>query len=206
MTGAEYLTTIRSLLLDPDNGVWSDDLKVAFINEAINTIVSLRPDATAVTETVALVADTPKQSIPESGARFLDLVRNVPGKAITKTDRNVLGKMFPSWPTINANEIEYYMFDEENPPSFWVFPTPSSAISVELVYAGSPAVFTAISNSLGLPAIYIAPITEYVLYRCLNMQSPGQNVQKSTTHLQNFYTAIGNQTQSTANLAALQGN
>jgi hypothetical protein len=204
MTGADLLSTIKGLLLDPDDGVWSETLKVAFVNEAMNTIVSLRPDSTAKTEIVQLVADTPKQEIPATGARFLDLVRNVDGRAITKMERAVLGKIFPSWPTHKSDQVEVYMFDPENPTSFWVFPTPSAAISVELVYAGSPEAFTAASNEIGLPDIYIAPITEYVLYRCLNMQSAGQNTPKASQHLANFHTTIGGQTATAANLAAAQ--
>ncbi|RLB94832.1 MAG: hypothetical protein DRH26_00085 [Deltaproteobacteria bacterium] len=204
MTGADLLTTIRSLLLDPDNGVWSDVLKVAFVNEAMNTIVALRPDSTAVTAEVALTSGTPKQAIPATGAKFLDLIRNVDGRAITKTDRGALGKIFPDWPTQTGSEVNYYMFDAENPTSFWVFPTPSTGFSVEMVYAGSPTVFTADASSLGLPDIYIAPITEYVLYRALNMQSAGQNTQKASMHLQNFYTAIGAQVKGDSMLAAVQ--
>jgi len=204
MTGADLLTTLKSLLLDPDNGVWSETLKIAFVNEAMNTIVSLRPDSTATTAEVTLTADTPKQVIPATGAKFLDLIRNVGGRAIVKTDRVALGKIFPDWPTQTGTAINYYMFDPENPSSFWVFPTPSSAISVEMVYSGSPTVFTALVSSLGLPDIYIAPITEYVLYRCLNMQSAGQNTEKASMHLQNFYTAIGAKTQGDALLAAVQ--
>jgi len=204
MTGAELLATIKGLLLDPDDGVWSETLKVAFVNEAMNTIVSLRPDATAKTETVSLVADTPKQSIPTTGARFLDLVRNIGGRAITKMERSVLGKIFPSWPTHTSDAIEVYMFDPENPTAYWVFPTPNAALSVELVYAGSPTVFTAAATSISLSDIYIAPITEYVLYRCLNMQSAGQNTQKASEHLANFHRTIGVQAQTAASLAAAQ--
>lgn len=204
MTGAEFLTTMRSLLLDPDNGVWSDVLKVAFVNEAINTLVGLRPDATATTETVVLTAETPKQSIPATGAKFLDLIRNVPGRAITKMDRTALGKLLPDWPAITGAAIHFCMFDPENPLSFWVFPTPATAVSVELVYSGNPAVFTALSASLGLSALYVAAITEYVLYRCLSMQSAGQNAPKAFQHLQNFYSAIGSKTNSDVALAQVQ--
>ena len=205
MTGAELLTTIRALLLDPDDGVWSDVLKVAFINEAINTIVSLRPDATATTATVTLTSGTPKQAIPATGLKFLDLIRNDSGKAIVKTGKEALGKILPDWPTITASEISYYMFDQENPTSFWVFPTPASAIDVELVYSASPAVFTSAATSLGLPIIYIAPITEYVMYRALSMNGGAQNSQKAALHLKNFYAALGTQAQSDSALAAVQG-
>lgn len=205
MTGADLLTTIRSLLLDPDDDVWSEILKVAFVNEAMNTIASLRPDATATTETVSLVNGTPSQAIPPAGVRFLDLIRNATGKAIIKTDKEALGKILPDWPTITAAEVSYYMFDPENPTAFWVFPTPSSAISVELVYSAEPTTFTAAASSLGLPLSYVAAITDYVLYRCLILQSAGQNTQKASLHLQNFYTALGARGKSDATLAAVQG-
>ncbi len=204
MTGLELMEQLKGLLMDPLDEIWSKDLKEGFINEAMGTIVLLRPDATAKVAEHTLVADTPRQSIPEDGNRFLYLVRNIDGRAITEIDRKGLGKTVPSWATIRGGAVEYYMFEEETPREFWVFPVPERAFRVELVYSRPHTPFREENETIGLPEIFTAPIIEYALYRCLSMNGAGQNAQKSSFHLNNFYSAMGKKTESDVLLAQTQ--
>lgn len=206
ITGSELLDDIGSLLFDDSNEVWDDDLKTSFINEAIGLIVLFRPDATAVTETLTLTADTPKQSIPSTGVRFLDLIRNIDGRPIRKIRREELNDCIPSWATTETSTaIEHFMFDEENPETFWVYPVPTSALDVEIVYSDAPTMITSGSTNIGISEIYLAPVKDYVLYRCLSMHTQGADAGRAAGYLNNFYTALGVKAQSDAVLNQVQG-
>lgn len=204
MTGQELMEMIKSLLLDPDDAVWSVDMKKAIINEAMSTIVLLRPDATAKIVDYQLQPNSPKQKIPDGGVRFLDLVRNINGRAVVEFNRKDLGKIVPSWTTIKGDSIEYYMFEEENPLHFWVFPVPDRPVSVELVYSRPHKPFVDDTSDIGLPDIFTAPIIEYAMYRCLNMNSAGQNFQKAAFHLSSFYSSMGKKNESDLLMAQVQ--
>ncbi len=204
MTGLELMEIIRALLLDPENGVWRNEIKKAIIDEAMATIVLLRPDATAEAVEFELQANNPKQKIPNGGVRFLDLVRNINGRAIVEFNRKDLGKIIPSWTTIKDSSIEYYMFEEESPLNFWVFPVPDRPVSVELVYSRPHKPFVEDNSDIGLPDIFTAPIIEYVMYRALNMTSAGQNSQKAAFHLSNFYSSMGKKNESDLLMAQVQ--
>ncbi len=206
MTGMELIEILRSLLLDPDDGVWPMPIKKAIIDEAMSTIVLLRPDATAEAVEFVLQAHSPKQKIPIGGVRFLDLVRNIggTGRAIVEFNRKDLGKLMPSWTTIKDTSVEYYMFEEESPLNFWVFPVPLTPVTVELVYSKPHKPFEHDDSWIGLPDIFTAPIIEYVMYRALNMTSAGQNAQKAAFHLQNFYSSMGKKLEGDILMAKVQ--
>ena len=205
-SGEELLTDIGSLLFDEEGEVWDDDLKASFANEAIGLVVLFRPDATAVTETLALTADTPKQTIPTTGVRFLDLIRNIDGRPIRKIKREEMNEAVPAWTTTETSTaIEHFMFDEENPETFWVYPVPTTALEVEIVYSDAPTEFTVDSASLGISDIYLAPVKDYIMYRCLSMHTQGADAGKAAGYLNNFYTALGVKAQSDAILTQVQG-
>lgn len=204
VTGRVLLLKIGTLLLDPDGDVWGPYDKVRAVNEALNLIALLRPDATAKTEEVALTADTPKQSIPSGGVRFLDILWNKDGAPVRKIKRETLNETIPGWTTETAAAIEHYMFDEENPKTFLVYPVPNAAITVELVYSSVPDEFKENSTTFPIAAIYEAPVIEYVLYRLLSMEGKGQDIVKASAHLNAFYNALGIKTRSDAILQQVQ--
>lgn len=163
----------------------------------------MRPDATSTTITHALDLSA-KQSIPSDGVRVLDVISNTDGSPIRKIDRAKLTELVPSWTRDTGTEIEFFMFDEENPTIFWVYPTLEEVGSVELVYSQSPADFTMASTGLGVSDIYIAAIYEWVFYRCLSMNSKRLDTSRAQAHLRSFYSAVGAKTQSDSLLMQVQ--
>jgi len=204
ITGEELLFNLGVLLNDQNETIWDQDIKLDFINEGLAAVVLFRPDATSTTESVALTADTPKQSIPSDGVRFLDVMMNTDGDPVRKISRETMNESVPSWTTAAGSAIEHYMFDEENPKTFWVYPVPSSAISVELSYSKQPDEFDEDATELGIDETYLGAVKEYVLYRCLGMESTGQDLNKSVSHLNNFFSILGIKNQNDALLKQVQ--
>jgi hypothetical protein len=191
ITGEDLLENIGVLLFDENGDTWDDDLKVSLVNEALGLIVLARPDASAVTEAFTVTQDTPKQTIPASGIRFLDIIMNTAGAPIRKTTREELNDTVPAWTTTTGTAIETYAFDEENPKTFWVQPVPASALSIELVYSDTIDTFTIDSSTVGVSDIYISTIKDYVMGRCYGMPTSGTDLGKSAKHMTMFYKNLG---------------
>lgn len=187
-------TTINSelgkQLFDTDEVTWTAAVKSSFVNEAQHLIVALRPDANATTTTLEL-ATTSKQSLPSGGVRLLDIPSNASGAPVQKIEKDRLTELVPAWTTETGTALEFYMFDPENPTVFWVYPKPSAAFSVDVVYSAEPTEFTTSSSELGVSDIYITAIYEWVLFRCFSMQTKGAQLGDAQVHLNNFYKILG---------------
>lgn len=202
---ATLLTDLGLFLHDPTAAIWTETIKLAYINEAVKTIALVRPDSMATTTSLTMTANTPKQSIPADGTRLLYVARNVAtGKPIRKISREVLNETAPGWEPQTVTDVDFYMFDEENPLVFYVYPVPNSALAVEIVYSQVPGVLTAQSSSLGVSDVFLAPIKDYAIYRCFGMESKGTDYQKATYYMNSFYNALGVKLQNEAALRAIQ--
>ncbi|MDA3807668.1 MAG: hypothetical protein PF440_07130 [Thiomicrorhabdus sp.] len=204
ITGADLLTSLGIMLHDEDSELWTSTLRVQLVNETLTTIALVRPDACAITETLALVASTPKQTIPATGYRLLNVLMNAAGTPIKKTTREALNDTVPNWTVTEDTAIENFAFDEESPTEFWVQPVPSSAISIIISYAKEPTVFTAASTSIGISDIYLPAVKNYVLSKCLGMHTKGSDAQRSSQYMADFYKVLGLKFQSDTVLDQVQ--
>jgi len=204
MTVDEIVSMAGAFLFDDSHTVWTEPTKIAFVNEAIKAIALVRPDATAMTENHTLTADTSKQSIPATGARFLHLTRNaVTGTPIRKISKEVLAETVFDWSPQSVTEVDFYLFDAEDPSRFDVHPVPDSALVVELVYSAVPAT-VASGDEIPLSGVYMMPLLDFVLHRCYGMETKGVDRQKAQIHLQAFYNALNVKTQNELRLMQVQ--
>lgn len=210
ITGATLLFDLGETLQDPSEAVWTEPLKVKFIKEAILAIASLRPDAVADVANFTVATDTAKQIIPSDGFTFIEATRNLGGayRAIVQVDRAQLDRALPAWaaPVDGVTGIEQVAFDSRTPKVFYVYPVPTSgtSLSIELIYAKTPAEFTAGAASLGLDDIWLAPIKEYVLYRCYGINSKRMDPTRSVTHLNTFFNLLDVKLKNDSLLASFQ--
>lgn len=183
-------TTMGKQLHDTAGDIWTTAIISEHVDEAQKLIASLRPDASATTATTALTT-TSMQTLPDDGVRFLDIPMNTDGLSVLKITREKLTEMVSTWTTETGTAIEFFMFDEENPTVFWVYPKPSEAFNVELVYSAEPTTFTSSSTDIDISAIYITAIYEWTLYRCFSMECKGTDMTLAAVHLQNFFNVLG---------------
>ncbi|MBT4876365.1 MAG: hypothetical protein HON48_14310 [Desulfobacula sp.] len=196
-TAGNLVDLLGQQLHDVGQDIWSESLLLSYLSEAQNQIASLRPDATGVTGPFVL-AQSAKQEIPAGGVRFIDCVRNlgidgaVPGRHIKKISRNEIDGYYPTWTSDeSATEVKRYIFDPTTPKVFWVYPTPSiGTLNVELSYSKAPVQLTVTTDSIGVDDIYISPLLEWVMYRCMSMEAEGANASVAQAHMQTFYNAL----------------
>ena len=93
---ADIVQRVRHILQDEGvaNIRWEDSELLAWLSDAVSQILVYRPDATATTSDMALVAG-PKQRLPVDGNQLLDVVRNIkpddkPGRSISWVSRGLL--------------------------------------------------------------------------------------------------------------------
>ena len=178
VTVQSVIDRVQAILQDTTGIRWPVTTElVLFINDAQREIALLKPDASAVNETVTLATGT-KQSIPAAGNRLLRVVRNMSAasggtgaRSIRLVSRDILDSQTPSWhdPTItgaaaHTNVVKHYVYDEQNPRNYYVYPGVSGNAYLEIVYSANPAAVTQ-SGNLSIPDIFANAVTDYTLFR-----------------------------------------
>ena len=181
---------------------------VLWVNDAQREIALFKPDASAMNETITLIAGT-KQSIPSSGNRLLGVVRNMSAasggtgsRSIRIVEREVLDAQTPTWhdPTSSGDAahgplVKHYVYDDSNPRNFYVYPGVSGDAYVEIIYSGNPSTVTQTDN-LTVPDIYANSVYNYVLYSCYMKDAEYTgNSQRAGNHYQLFMAAVTGKSQ-----------
>jgi len=187
---------------DTSNIRWTTAELLLWLNDAQREIALLKPDATATNTTITLATGT-KQTLPSGGNRLLKVVRNMSaassgtGKtAIRIVSRDALDTQEPNWhdPTVagyskHGTTVKNYMYSEEDPRTFYVYPGVAGNAYIELVYSANPAT-VAINANLGVPDVLANAVLDYVLYRGYMKETETADQQRATTHFQLFMTSV----------------
>lgn len=203
-TVQSVLDRVQQTLQDTAGIRWSEANElIKWLNDAQREIALLKPDATSSNTTVTLVDGT-KQSIPSDGNRLLRVMRNMSaassgdgGRSIRLVARDVLDTQTPTWhdPAVtgeaaHTNVVKNYVYDEQDPKNFYVFPGVSGNAYIEIVYSKNPAAVTS-SDNLGVDDIYANSVMNYVLYMAYMKESEvAGNAQRASSHYNLFTAAI----------------
>lgn len=198
---------IEQQLHDVDQEVWTDDTLFKYVTEAQNAVILLGVDANIKNAEFTLLQDA-MQTIPEGGVRFIDILRNVAGGPVRKIEKKVMDDVLPGWMIEETTAgIEHFMFEEEKPTIFWIYPVPSDDTQkIKLSYAAAVSLISDTEDPLILPDIYIPAIKEYVLWRCQSMEGESSALGLAVQHLQNFYTLLGKKYQGREILKAVMND
>jgi len=206
LTGANILARIKDILQDTTSVRWPEAELLRYINDAQREIVNYRPESSATTANVQLVAGT-KQSLPSGGLRLIKVTRNMSDtsggatgkRAIRIVNVDILNTQEPDWndPTVSGDAahgtvVKHYIFDEDDPKNFYVYPGVSGNAYVEIVYSDSPSDLGNTSAVISVDDIYANAIMDYVLFRAYQKDSEyAGNAQRANQHYQLFLNCIG---------------
>jgi hypothetical protein len=205
LTGTNLLSRIRDTLQDTTSVRWTESELLNYINDAQREIVNFRPESSATTATITLAAGT-KQSLPAAGLRLIKVVRNMSAasngtgkRSIRIVNVDILNTQEPDWhdPTVSGDAahgtiVKHYIFDEDDPRNFYVYPGVSGNSYVEIVYSASPTDLSAASDTISVDDIYANAIIDFVLYRAYMKDAEyAGNSQRASTHYQLFTASIG---------------
>lgn len=206
VTVQSVIDRVQKTLQDTTGVRWPvvDEL-VLWVNDAQREIALLKPDASAKNVTVTLAAGT-KQDIPSDGNRLLRVVRNMSAasngvgkRAVRIVSREVLDAQTPDWhdPLVtgdaaHAAVVKHYIYDEQNPRNFYVYPGVAAANSsfIEIIYSANPAT-VAQNGNLDIPDIFGNAVMNYVLYMAYMKDADyAGNQQRASSHFQLFMSSI----------------
>ena len=207
ITAANLLLRIRDTLQDTTGIRWLDAELLRYMNDAQREIVNLRPESSSTTVNVALVVGT-AQTIPAAGLRLIKVVRNMSAaggsatgkRAIRIVDREILDTQEPDWhdPTVSgdathATTVKHYVFDEDDPRRFYVYPGASTTSTfIEIVYSTAPTDFANTSSAtMFVDDVYANALIDYVLYRSYMKDAEfAGNQQRASSHYQLFVGSV----------------
>jgi hypothetical protein len=203
-TVQSVIDRVQTVLQDTTGVRWPvvDEL-VLWINDAQREIALLKPDASAINETVTLVDGT-KQDIPSAGNRLLKVVRNMSAasggtgkRAVRLVDVEVLNGQTPDWhdPTVagdaaHTNVVKHYIYEESNPRNFYVYPGVSGSAYLEIIYSSNPTT-VAQGGNLSIPDIFANAVMNYVLYMAYMKDAEyAGNSQRANSHFALFTNSV----------------
>lgn len=224
MHASDIMSDAALLLLDEDFVRWPLSEIAGWIDRGVETIITVKPSAKSKTAVLTLVAGT-KQTLPdeENIVQLLDIVRNMgadgatPGRMIRQTARSELDSNEPNWHNSAKvpyrSEVRQFVFDENLPKTFWVYPGNDATGKIESIVSYLPD--SVVSRHTGdasdistweivvdLDDQYRPALLDYVMWRALSKEDVAATFQKATAFFQSFQTALGVQVQVEAANAA----
>lgn len=192
---SEVLTRVAIVLQDEEHVRWTEEELILWLNDAASEIVIRRPAARAITEDLTL-EEGPFQELPEGAVQLLDVVRNIPGRSISRVMRRLLDDQFSDWYVLSpakTKAIKHYTLDDDTPTQFYVYPPAKAGLKVEVKYSCVPPKVASPTDMLDLDRAYIGPLVSYVLYRSHAKDSEYANGAVAVAHFQAFNEALGTQ-------------
>lgn len=205
LTGTNLLSRVQDILQDTTSVRWPEAELLRYINDGQREIVNYRPESSSKTANVQLVTGT-KQTLPTEGLRLIKVTRNMSDasggasgkRAVRIVNVDILNTQEPDWndPTVSGDAahstvVKHYIFDEDDPKNFYVYPGVAGNAYVEIVYSKSPTDLSSGSSTIDIDDIYANAIVDYVLFRAYQKDSEyAGNAQRSQTHYQLFVNCI----------------
>ena len=198
MTANDIVSRVRDILLDTETPYRNSDAELLrWLSDGQLAIVTVMPEAYTASRSMAIVAGSYRQTIPADALRLMDVPRNLgasgstPGQIVRLVGRNVLDGIDPMWTAKQGAEVEHYVYDYRTPRSFLVYPTPSSALYVEVVVSVRPPAVSGTGDTLSLDDNFFNPLVDYTLFRALSKDVDSQtNTAKAVAHYGLFNDAL----------------
>jgi len=198
ITGTQVINKAATQLLDAANTRWTRSELMGWMSDGQRQIVQIQPNASATTIAFPLVVGT-RQILPADGYLLLDLYRNMgangttPGRALRVVSRSVLDGQNPNWHTDTASNIQKnFVYDMQEPRSFYVWPPSDGTNQVELCYSRTPAEITDETQPLLIGDVLQTALLDYVLFRANSKDAeyaPG--VELAKMYQESFAQAMG---------------
>lgn len=189
---SSIINRVRTQLID--NGStqrWSDSELLGWLSDGQRAVVAIIPHAYPQNADVALVAGV-RQTIPSTGWKLINIYRNTSGASCFYIPRSVLDMQQPSWPTSTAAAaITHWMYDDNDPQAFYVFPPNTGTGVVNMTYSVMPGEISSTSSAITIRDQYQTPLFDYVMFRAHSKDgdyAAGQ--QLAGSYLQSFQNGL----------------
>lgn len=206
MLAQDFVTEIRGSLFDPPPGAgWSDSELLGYLNQALRTTSTLKPDAYTRRVYIPLVAGT-NQALPADGLMLLDLDNNeVSQRSITLVQRGLLDHQNRFWQaSTQEKDVQHWAADSRDPRRFDVTPPNDGTGSVRALYGAIPAAL-ALTDVIPLADSYHYALRCFVLSLAWAKPSKRLNATLAASNMQEYRAALVGATQMQAAMAPSAG-
>lgn len=196
---ASVITNAASVtLVDTDHITWTEAELLGYLNEALRATALVKPDLFTVQAEVTLAAGV-LQNLPAGGIALIDIPRNTSGRVVTQVDLQMLNEVQRFWPAATPEAtVEHFTVNPTTPRQFNVYPPNDGTGEVVMLYGAVPTELTAVGDTVPVPDVYQAPLTQYVLSRAYDKNTLRKDLVKSAAAMQNWARAIGAKSQAQA--------
>ena len=206
LTGANIINRVQDTLQDTTSVRWPEAELLRYINDAQREIINFRPESSSTHQNVQLATGT-EQTLPSGGLRLIKVVRgmsataaNATGKrAIRIVDVDILNTQEPDWhnPSVSGDAAhgtipKHYIFDEDDPRKYYVYPGVAGTAFIEIVFSASPSDLANSSATISVDDIFGNAIIDFVLYRCYMKDAEyAGNAQRAQSHYALWGASVG---------------
>lgn len=177
LTGLQIYRMAAEVLEDTAYVTYLEANLLDWVNDAQRTITLIRPDAKTAREAFQLAAQT-RQTLPTGARRLGGVIRNLgedgatPGRAITgPVPREPLDAVDPTWSTTTGEYVRQYVYEEDAPQYFDIYPYVATDWYVEIKVYRTPTDLADSGDTIDLDDIYAPVIREWLLYNCFARDS-----------------------------------
>ena len=188
-------------MVDTTKTRWPYSELLTWYNDAVLAVVNRRPDASIKNIDFTITPDSSKQTLPDDGLRWMDIVANVAsGKPVRKTKRMQLDDQVPNWHKTTGPEVASYVFDERDPKTIYIYPQPATAVDLNIFYTVAPSPveitdFDTDDTTMSVDDSYLNAIVDFMLYRAYSKDADyAANAQRASQHYQVFQAELGDKT------------
>ena len=217
----DIINRVTTLYNDADYTRVTQKQYLEFLDDAINQLISLRPDTNVTVDTVKLEPGC-RQTIPTSAYRLVDIYsnakKNIDGtfsftNPVSQIDRKDLD-FYSNWRTATpARQVFEFMYDVKTPRQFFVYPpvAADADVYVEMAYTGPFSIQyseltedfdTVMAKEIPLLGQFKTALINYVLYLAYSTDSTSVNdKQAAALYEQAFYKNLASDFQATVTVA-----
>jgi len=139
ITAQDLLHRVTDQLQDPTSVRWPIDELVRYFNDGQRELATLRPDAYAKGQTIALAAGA-GQTLPSGAMKLIRFGSNpITGKAIRMVSMDMMDLQMADWRSLpQTSNILHAMYDERTPRDFLVYPPATAGTQLTVYYVIAP--------------------------------------------------------------------
>jgi len=192
MTPADVIAEVRALVQDSREPYrYTDTVLLRFLNQTVKRMAMLRPDLFLVVRDVATTAEDVTQALPADAIRLVEVYNVKGGGVVTEVNKDTLDQTYPNWRSAPSGQPVNYIRHVRNPTMFFLYPAPTSGVTLVVEYAATPADY-ALSDTITAPSsAYLPSLVDGVVYLAQSIDDEHINSGRAKLFSDAFTSGLG---------------
>lgn len=189
LTAGSIIDKVRIILQDTDTSELRDDDSefIGWINDAINTVLSLMPELFSKFGDHVCTAGVNQTVVLPRAVQLLDVV------GVPICDQATLTQFAPGWQNATPGAAKNYMRSPGDKLGFRVYPPAAANAVIPIEYVESPAPLTTRADKVPLPESFEPALVEYVAGFAQMKEDESINFQRQQALMSSFVARITGQ-------------